>query len=170
MIYVSTTAERGKSNLARPPKWRRIEFIPDIQHFVPFDAKRGGYEENILKIEEAEAIRLKDLERLDQEECAARMEISRQTFQRILHNARRKVADSLVNGKAIRIEGGYFTRNICLVRCLGCGREWEERYENYEKIKSGEFSCPVCGSKKVACLNAGRHKFCRRSCWRRRGS
>jgi predicted DNA-binding protein (UPF0251 family) len=52
------------------------------------------------------------------------MEVSRPTFQRILISAREKIADSLVNGKTLKIEGGNFTRNICSVKCADCGREW----------------------------------------------
>lgn len=84
--------------------------------------------ENILKLEELEAIRLKDLEGLEQDECADRMEVSRPTFQRILLVARGKVADSLINGKGICIEGGNFTRNICPVLCMDCGKEWKGEY------------------------------------------
>jgi predicted DNA-binding protein (UPF0251 family)/DNA-directed RNA polymerase subunit N (RpoN/RPB10) len=153
--------------LARPPKWRRVEFIPNIQHFVPLDIQKNNMEENILRIEEAEAIRLKDLEKLEQEECAEKMEISRQTFQRILNNAREKIADSIINGKAIRIEGGNFTRHICPVRCLNCGKEWKESYENFEKIINGQYICPDCQSKKIVCLNTNGQKFCKRNCWRR---
>jgi predicted DNA-binding protein (UPF0251 family) len=59
-----------------------------------------------LTVDELEAIRLADLEGLYQEEAAQRMNISRQTFGRILEAAHRKVADALVNGKALSIEGG----------------------------------------------------------------
>jgi len=153
--------------LARPPKWRKVEFIPNIQHFVPLDIEKNAMEENILRIEEVEAIRLKDVEKLEQEECAEKMEVSRQTFQRILNNAREIIADSIINGKAIRIKGGNFTRNICSVQCLDCGKEWKESYENFEKVINGEYMCPDCQSKKIVCLNTNGHKFCKRNCWRR---
>ena len=62
-------------------------------------------------------MRLKDLEGLEQEECAGRMEISRQTFQRVLASARRKIACALLTGKALRIEGGnYELAQCCLDR------------------------------------------------------
>ncbi|TEB10749.1 hypothetical protein Psfp_04107 [Pelotomaculum sp. FP] len=153
--------------MARPPKLRRVEFIPNIQHFVPLSIQTNTIGENVLLIEEIEAIRLKDLEKLEQEECAEKMEVSRQTFQRILNNAREKIADSIIKGKAIRIEGGNFTRNICPVRCLDCGKEWKESYENFEKIINGEYSCANCRSKKIICLHTNGQKFCRRNCWRR---
>src|SRR5574344_694836 len=99
--------------MARPTKWRKIENIPTISYFAPSDEDVSELPKNILKLEELEALRLKDLEGLEQEECADKMEVSRPTFQRILLSAREKVADSLVNGKIILIEGGNFTRHIC---------------------------------------------------------
>lgn len=152
--------------VARPTKWRKIENVPLIPYFVPSDKDSGEIPENILKLEELEAIRLKDLEGLEQSECAVKMEVSRPTFQRILLSAREKVADSLVNGKAIRIEGGNFTRNICPVRCLDCGKEWMESFENMESIKSGNYACPSCGLTKIVCTRNGKGHFCRGHCRR----
>ena len=68
--------------LSRPLKWRKVEFIPDIQHFIPVGVELAGIKENILKIEEIESIRLKDIEGLEQEQCAKKMEISQPTFPR----------------------------------------------------------------------------------------
>lgn len=156
--------------MARPTKWRKIEHIPAIPYFIPSNAEVTELSENVLKLEELEAIRLKDLEGLEQGECAERMEVSRPTFQRILQSAREKVADSLINGKMIHIEGGNFTRNICLVRCLECGSEWKESYENLELIKSGQYNCPTCESTHVMCGNNCKAKFCQKNCWRNRNN
>lgn len=152
--------------MARPTKWRKIENIPTIPYFIPSDKEVAEVPENILKLEELEAIRLKDLDGLEQGECAEKMEVSRPTFQRILLSAREKIADSLVNGKVIHIEGGNFTQNICPVRCVDCGKEWMESFENLESIKNGEYSCPSCGSTRVICEQNCKGKFCRRNCWR----
>jgi len=65
-------------------------------------------EETVLTVDEFEAIRLKDLEGLDQANAAEKMKISQPTFFRLLDSARKKIADALVNGKAIRIEGGEY--------------------------------------------------------------
>ena len=154
------------TSLARPTKWRKVEFIPNVQYFAPSDIDADDLQENVLRIEELEAIRLKDLEGMEQEECAEKMEVSRQTFQRVLNIAREKIADSLIYGKAIRIEGGYYTRNICPVTCLDCGKQWKESYENFEKIINGEFSCPECNSKSIVCSRSEKKRFCRRNCWR----
>ncbi len=152
--------------MARPTKWRKIENVPSIPYFIPSETDAAGVLENTLKLEELEAIRLKDLEGLEQEECAEKMEVSRPTFQRILLSAREKIADSLINGKTIHVEGGNFTRNICPVKCLDCGKEWLESFENLEAIKNGEYVCPTCGSKATACGKNCKGKFCRRNCWR----
>ena len=152
--------------MARPTKWRKIENVPAIAYFVPSDKEIAEVSENILKLEELEAIRLKDLEGLEQGECADKMEVSRPTFQRILLSARETIADCLVNGKTIHIEGGNFTQNICPVRCLACGKEWLESLENLEANNGGNYVCPACGSKKVTCGQTCKGKFGRGNCWR----
>ena len=152
--------------MARPTKWRKVGFIPGIRYFIPTGIPKCELEENILKIEELEAIRLKDLEGLEQEEAAEKMEVSRPTFQRILNVARAKVTDALINGKAIRIEGGNFTSNICPVKCQNCQKEWQESYENYMKILEGAYECPECGSKDIICLFGQGKRFCGGKCWR----
>jgi predicted DNA-binding protein (UPF0251 family) len=65
-------------------------------------------QESVLSVEEFESVRLKDLEGLEQEECAKRMNISQPTFNRLVRGARKKIADAIVNGKAIKIEGGNY--------------------------------------------------------------
>src|SRR3972149_5679670 len=110
--------------MSSPPKCRRVEFLPDVTYFKPAGIPLRDLEEVRLSIEEAEALRLKDLEGLEQEQGAEKMNISRPTFQRILASARQKVADALLNGKAIRIEGGNFEMTWRRFRCLK-GHEWE---------------------------------------------
>jgi len=151
--------------MARPTKWRKIEHVPSVNHFVPEGSEVGNGLENVIKLEELEALRLKDLEGLDQEECALRMEVSRPTFQRILLSAREKVADCLINAKAIRIEGGNFTRNICPMVCLDCGFEWTESFEKMDQT-SGIGRCAQCNSENVACGSSRRGRFCRGNCRR----
>lgn len=98
-------------------------------------------EEIQLLVEEAEAIRLKDMEKLEQEQCAERMNISRSTFSRLLDSARQKIADALLNGKAIRIEGGNFEMAMRRFRCLQ-GHEWEVPFETM--ISAPPENCPEC--------------------------
>ena len=98
-----------------------------------------------LNVDEFEAIRLKDLEGLEQTAAADSMRISQPTFHRVIEAARKKVADALVNGKAIRIEGGeYMSDANRKFKCLDCGHEWGEPHR---KGKPG--SCPKCGSKNI---------------------
>ncbi|ADG82111.1 hypothetical protein Tfer_0207 [Thermincola ferriacetica] len=153
--------------MPRPRKWRRVEFVPGEICFVPAGRPRCGLEEEILKVEEIEAIRLKDILNLNQDECAAKMQISRQTFQRILSDARTKIATALIHGKALRVQGGDFTRNICRVTCRNCGKQWEESYENYQKVLDNECQCPYCGSKEIFCCKRN-NGFCVKGCrkWR----
>jgi predicted DNA-binding protein (UPF0251 family) len=89
--------------------------MPEVTYFKPAGIPLRVLEESRLSVEEVEAIRLKDLDGLEQEECASKMNISRQTFQRVLGSARRNIADALLNSKAIRIEGGNFEMSPHLV-------------------------------------------------------
>jgi len=150
--------------MARPTKWRKIEHVPVMPFFIPSETQADELPENIIKLEELEAIRLKDLEGLEQEECAKRMEVSRPTFQNILQSAREKVADSLIHGKMIRVEGGNFTRNICPVHCENCGKEWKESFENFDGKKSEGYVCPNCRSDHVTCQDGCTSRFCQKSC------
>lgn len=154
--------------MARPVKWRRIENLPKVFQFSPTDQSTSAGE-NILKLEELEAIRLKDLEGLEQADCAKQMEVSRPTFQRILLSAREKIADSLIHGKSIRIDGGHYTRNICPVRCLSCGREWAESLESIELETDAVSYCPKCHSDNLQCCpddQSEKGEYCRRRCRR----
>jgi len=79
--------------------------------------------EVILALDETEAIRLADLEGLYQEDAAARMKISRQTFGNIIHAARAKIAEAIIKGKALKIEGGaYRMKGVRHVACDARGR------------------------------------------------
>ena len=77
--------------------------------FRPQGIPARNLEEVVLPVEGLETLRLNDLERLDQETAAARMNVSRQTFGRVLAEARQIVAEALVMGKMIRIQGGSYT-------------------------------------------------------------
>jgi predicted DNA-binding protein (UPF0251 family)/predicted Fe-Mo cluster-binding NifX family protein len=94
--------------MPRPFKCRMVAFMPGVTYFKPAGVPLRYLEEVAVTVEEMEALRLRELEGLEQEQAAAKMEISRPTFQRILASARRKIADALLNGKAIRIEGGNY--------------------------------------------------------------
>lgn len=129
----------GKVNwtMPRPVKRRRIENIPEINYFKPIGIPRNQLEENVLSLEEIEAVRLKDVEGLEQAEAAARMEVSRPTYQRILGEARGKIADALLNGKALRFEGGNYDVVKAGYLCSTCGTSYEVPLQN-------EAVCPDC--------------------------
>jgi predicted DNA-binding protein (UPF0251 family)/predicted Fe-Mo cluster-binding NifX family protein len=90
----------------RPLSERRVGCRVPARAFKPAGVPGRTLEEVVLRLDEAEAIRLADLEGLYQEAAALRMAISRQTFGRIVEAARRKVTDAIINGKLLRIEGG----------------------------------------------------------------
>jgi predicted DNA-binding protein (UPF0251 family)/predicted Fe-Mo cluster-binding NifX family protein len=94
--------------MPRPTKCRRVCFNPEIFYFKPAGIPIRNLDQVELTVEELEALRLKDLEGLEQEEGAEQMKVSRPTFQRILTSARRKTAEALLKGKAIRIGGGEY--------------------------------------------------------------
>jgi len=94
--------------MVRPGLCRRVRFNPDVTYFKPRGVPLSELDETILQVDEFEAVRLKDLEGLEQEECAKKMNISQPTFHRIVTSARKKIADALVNGKAIKIHGGKY--------------------------------------------------------------
>ena len=93
--------------MPRPVIDRRIRTIPSVTLFQPVGScHQNEAAEVVLSLDEFEAIRLADHDGLYQEAAALRMGVSRQTFGRIVENARKKVADALVNGKVLRVEGG----------------------------------------------------------------
>ena len=88
----------------RPKKGRCIRFNPHVTYFKPRGIPLRSLKEVELKHDEIEAIRLKNVKKLDQHACAKKMNISQSTFQRILSSANKKIAEALIKGKAIRIE------------------------------------------------------------------
>lgn len=117
--------------MARPRCCRSIDALPKVTHFKPQGVPLRTLEVVQLAVEELEALRLADLEGLYHEAAAERMNVSRATFGRIVAEARRKVAEALVSGKALRIEGGDFempetteTRMRTFV-CDDCAHAWQ---------------------------------------------
>jgi predicted DNA-binding protein (UPF0251 family) len=137
-------------NMSRPIKCRRIAYLPDVTYFKPAGIPMRELEEVNLSFEEAEAIRLKDLEGLEQEPAADKMNISRPTFQRILASARRKIADVLLNGKAIRIEGGNFEVAPIRFKCMN-GHEWAVSPEIL--MSNPPPKCPVCSIPEISMVS-----------------
>lgn len=130
--------------MPRPHKRRRVEFLPELTHFKPAGIPLKELEEICLTVEELEAIRLKDLEGLDQEACAKKMHVSRPTFQRVLHSARAKIAETLVKGKALKVEGGNYRLAMRKFHCHECDYRWEVPFGTGET--GLEMKCPSCQS------------------------
>ena len=120
--------------IARPRKCRRVEFIPESRHFAPVGREDYHTDEIVLKVEEVEAMRLKDIEKLSQEDCAKKMEVSRQTFQNIIGDAREKVVRALIEGKAIIIKGGNYELEMNRYRCKRCRK-------NFSSVQEKENFC-----------------------------
>jgi len=92
--------------MPRPRHCRRIGCLPQVNYYKPRGIPLSVLQHVNLTIDELEAIRLADLQGLYQQQAAEKMNISRQTLGRILESAHKKIADALVNGKALSIEGG----------------------------------------------------------------
>lgn len=90
--------------MVRPIKPRRIFFDPNVTYFKPRAVPLSMLEEVDLGVDELEALRLCDFKELEQTEAAKKMKISQSTLQRILTSARKKVAQALIEGKAIKIK------------------------------------------------------------------
>jgi predicted DNA-binding protein (UPF0251 family) len=95
--------------MSRPFKCRHIGCEPGVNYFKPRGIPLCALQEVVMTVDEFEAIRLADLEGFYQEDAAKKMKISRQTFGNIIKSSREKLADALINGKAIKIEGGVYT-------------------------------------------------------------
>ena len=116
--------------MGRPQKNRIIEFPPNVSYFKPRGIPMFDLEEVQLTLDAMEAIRLADLLGMTHDEAGRQMGVSRATFGRIIESARSVVADALINGKAINVEGGkYRVMNQSEQRafkCIHCDHDWKE--------------------------------------------
>ena len=128
--------------MARPKKNRKIRCSTAAYYFKPRGIPMADLQEVILEVDELEAIRLGDMLNYSQEEAAVKMKISRATFGRIVNKARQKIAEGMINGKAIRISENipvqikpklYYT-------CIRCG--YKTKVIRNNKINN----CPKCKS------------------------
>ncbi len=128
--------------MARPRCPRRVASPPRFAYFKPAGVPLRTLEETALSVDELEALRLADLEGLYQDEAARRMGISRATFARIVETSRRKVAEALVNGRALRIGGGpvAFAGERRFL-CESCRHQWSAPFGTGRQA-----GCPSCGS------------------------
>lgn len=106
--------------MARPQRCRRICFEPEVCSFSPEGGAPG--EAVVLSLDEFEAIRLVDAEGRTHAQCAAQMDISRTTVTEICERAHRKIAQSLVSGRALVIAGATIASATVLRRAAAAGR------------------------------------------------
>lgn len=140
--------------MGRPHKERRVEQLPPITHYKPAGVPLRTLEEVTLTIEEMEAIRLADIEQLDQATAAIRMEVSRPTFHRIVNTAHQKIAAALWGGYALRVDGGNFRidhhcqSGLRYFVCKTCGHEWTLPRGNGQRCQ--DLLCPECQADTVS--------------------
>jgi len=133
----------------RPVSCRSVEDVPKVTCFLPEGVRPERQQNVVLTLDEVESLRLADLEDMYHADAAEKMKVSRQTFGRILKSARKKVADALVGGKTICIEGGNIDQPCqneaaegeatCV--CLHCGHQqpW------VKGVPCRTARCPKCG-------------------------
>lgn len=120
--------------------YRRVSGPPPAGLYKPAGVPGRELQEVLLELDEFEALRLADAEGLYQEQAAERMNVSRQTFGRIVDQARRKVATALVNGHALRIQGGRIhMQDMRTFTCQDCGHVWHETFGTGRPE-----ACPQC--------------------------
>ncbi len=145
--------------MVRPKRVRRICFRPDTTYFKPAGIPLVGLEESMLSFDEIEAMRLIDSEEMSQDDAAKRMKISQSTLSRIIKSGRKSLTGAIVNGNAIRIQGGNFkldisktqfdsqrrllTKTVC--RCPSC--EYEKPHMRGHPC--AKMTCPKCKIKMV---------------------
>ena len=126
--------------MPRPKRCRRIASLPNFAFFKPAGVPGRTLQTVELTVDEYEALRLTDYEGLHQEQAAERMGVSRQTLGRIAASARKKVAKVLVEGMALRIEGGAVEMAETRVfECVDCRHVWEVPFGTGRPAE-----CPAC--------------------------
>ncbi|OQA22184.1 MAG: hypothetical protein BWY60_00322 [Actinobacteria bacterium ADurb.Bin346] len=140
--------------MARPKIKKIIDILPLYAYFKPQGIPMTKLKVTALTLEEIEALKLKDIQNLEQAEAAKKMGISRSTFQRIIKSARYKLADAVIEGKALKVEGGHYipSEKVIEKQCL-MGRH--HYYVKKDGLNNGEndfFSvsnmvCPECGER-----------------------
>jgi len=128
--------------MARPEKWRHIHEPPLYTEFKPVGFG-GMMEAIVMSIDEYEAIRLVDMVNMNHEQAAIEMGISRPTLTRLLDSAHKKIAQMLVQGKRLIIQGGNVKFRFLILKCADCGQMFRIKSDlQYD-------TCPSCGSKNL---------------------
>ncbi len=140
--------------MARPKIKKIVDILPLYAYFKPQGIPMSKLKVVVLTLEEVEALKLKDIHNLEQEEAAKKMGISRSTFQRILKSARYKLTDAVIEGKALKVEGGQYipAEKVVQKQCLMGKHHYYVKKDNLNNHDNNFFSmsnmvCPECGEK-----------------------
>lgn len=140
--------------MARPTIKKIVNTVPLCAYFKPQGIPMTNLEIESLTLEEIEALNLKDVQSLDQDCAAKKMGISRSTFQRIVKKARYKLVKSVIEGKALKVEGGHYipTDKVIQKQCLKGKHHYyikkgdlDPQQKDYNKIS--KIKCPQCGER-----------------------
>ena len=135
--------------MVKPKKDRHVMHPPFVFYFKPRGIPMFALDQIVVSVDEYEAIRLADYEKLKHNEASKKMKISRPTFTRLLNVGHKKISDALVNGKAIKIEGGNFILLKKRFHCKKCNNIWNVEQKNKPPIK-----CPSCNDNNIVDLNS----------------
>ena len=142
--------------MSRPVRPRRIRHYKKYPIFRP-DGNHWNTLAVTLTLDEMEALRLKDLDKLSQDEIAVMMEVSRQTVRLILERAREKITTALTEEYILLVEGGSYIVHECEFHCTVCGKNFLLRCDDALQM------CPHCASRKTYCVFEGPCRgFCQR--------
>lgn len=139
--------------MPKPKKERVVSALPAVAYFKPQGIPMSTLAVVTLALEEYEALRLCDHTALKHEDAALRMNVSRPTFTRIIESAHRKIAEAIVEGKAIRIEGGSFGLMHMRYACMKCSASWD--------VPNGTAvtNCPSCGDPDIMNMSEEKRGF-----------
>ncbi|MHB1274766.1 MAG: DUF134 domain-containing protein [Candidatus Humimicrobiaceae bacterium] len=139
---------------ARPVIKKIVNTIPVYAYFKPQGIPMTNLKIETLSMEEIEALKLKDVENLEQEAAAAKMGISRSTFQRIIKSARYKLVNSIIEGRALKVEGGNYIPSDKVIKkqCLKGKHHYyirkDDMNSNEQDFQSiSSIKCPECGER-----------------------
>jgi predicted DNA-binding protein (UPF0251 family) len=136
--------------MPRPRIRRRIRVMPEVTYFKPAGVPMADLGEVILSVDEYEAVRLVDFKGVGQDKAGKKMKISQPTLSRLLKSARKKLSNAIINGKAIRIQGGSYQMVQPRGRGMGRGRGFGAgagmgRMGGAAMGPGGVCRCPKCG-------------------------
>jgi len=140
---------------ARPKIGKIVDVLPLFAYYKPQGIPMTKLDVINLTLEEVEALKLKDKDNLNQTEAAKKMGISRSTFQRLLRSGRGKMVTAILEGKALKIEGGNYIPNesITKTKCLKGSYHFfikkGDLKNKEEKYKISKIKCPECGKRLI---------------------